>query len=389
MKTEVKGRMSISGDVLGREPTEEAALSPRQVAMRTDGVIDHILPTARRRGWLVRRALAVADVIGLLSAFLVAHWLYGTEQVPGVIDRFEPWQEVTLFALTLPGWVVLAKLYGLYEGDETRTDHSTVDDVARIFSMLTAGTWVFFAATWFLDVADPQVRKLVCFWLVGSVALPLMRVGARALCRRSVAYQQNTIVVGAGTVGQSVARKLLQHPEYGVNLVGFVDDEPRERGYGLADLTILGGAEEIRRLVRELDVERVIVAFSRDSHEQVLALMRSLDDLDVQIDVVPRLFEALGPHVHVHDAEGLPLLGLPPARLSRSALFLKRAFDLTASSFGLTVLSPLMLLAAIAIKLDSPGQVFFRQERMGKDDRSFWIFKFRTMNEDADFERAR
>jgi exopolysaccharide biosynthesis polyprenyl glycosylphosphotransferase len=305
-----------------------------------------------------------------------------------MIDRVAAPQEIGLFLLTLPGWIVLAKLYGLYEGDEARNDHSTVDDVFRIFNMLTAGTWVFFAATWLLGIADPQVPKLVCFWLVGSVLLPCARVVARALCRRSVAYQQNTIIVGAGTVGQSVGRKLLQHPEYGVNVLGFLDDEPRERGRGLSDLAILGSPDDLRRLAQEYDVERVIVAFSRDSHERVLGLVRSVDDLDVQVDVVPRLFEALGTHVHVHSAEGLPLLGLPPARLARSALLLKRVVDLVLSTLGLVVLSPLLLLTAVAIKLDSPGPVFFRQVRMGKDDHAFRILKFRTMTADADLRKG-
>jgi exopolysaccharide biosynthesis polyprenyl glycosylphosphotransferase len=232
------------------------------------------------------------------------------------------------------------------------------------------------------------VRKLVLFWLVGTVAVPLARVAARSLCRRSLAYQQNTIIVGAGTVGQSVARKLLQHPEYGVNLVGFVDDEPRERGTGLSDSTILGSSSELRRLVQELDVERVIVAFSRESHEHTLGLVRSLDDLDVQIDLVPRLFEAIGPHVQLHAAEGLPLLGLPPARLARSALLLKRAVDIALSSIGLIVLAPFMLAVAFAIKIDTPGPVFFRQVRMGKDDHSFRIFKYRTMTADADLRKS-
>jgi lipopolysaccharide/colanic/teichoic acid biosynthesis glycosyltransferase len=90
----------------------------------------------------------------------------------------------------------------------------------------------------------------------------------------------------------------------------------------------------------------------------------------------------------VHEAEGLPLLGLPPPRLSRSALFLKRGFDLIMSLVGLAVLSPLMLLAAVAIRLDSPGPVFFRQVRMGKGSHGFRIFKFRTMSADADSRKA-
>jgi exopolysaccharide biosynthesis polyprenyl glycosylphosphotransferase len=136
--------------------------------------------------------------------------------------------------------------------------------------------------------------------------------------------------------------------------------------------------------VREHDVERVIVAFSRDSDERVVDLVRSLDDLDVQIDLVPRLFEVLGPHAHMHAAEGLPLLGLPPARLSRSSLLLKRAMDVLLAAAGLVLLSPILFAIALAIKLDSRGSVLFRQLRVGQGDRPFMILKFRTMVGDAD-----
>jgi exopolysaccharide biosynthesis polyprenyl glycosylphosphotransferase len=338
----------------------------------------------RRRGWLVRRALAVADVVGLMLAFLWAQRLYGAEAAPGVEDRIAPGFEILLFSLTVPGWIFLAKLYGLYEGDERRAHHTTFDDVARVFNMLTVGTWVFYAATWFLGVADPQVRKLVFFWLTGTVLIPLARAGARFLCKQSSCYVQNTIVVGAGNVGQSVARKILQHPEYGVRVIGFVDDEPRARGGGLGDLSILGSADDLRRLVSAHDVERVIVAFSREGHERVIDLVRSLDDLDVQIDVVPRLFEVLGPHAHMHTAEGLPLLGLPPPRLSRSSLALKRGMDILLAGIGIVFLSPALAAISCAIKVTSPGPVMFRQTRMGQGGRPFTMLKFRTMNRDAD-----
>ena len=132
----------------------------------------------------------------------------------------------------------------------------------------------------------------------------------------------------------------------------------------------------------------MIVAFSNDSHEEQIELVRSLKDLDVQIDIVPRLFEVIGTNVGIHTAEGLPLIGLPPLRLSRSAVLLKRTLDLTASALGLLVLSPLLLAVACAIKLDSRGPVFFRQVRMGQGEKTFRIFKFRTMQVDADERKS-
>ena len=97
---------------------------------------------------------------------------------------------------------------------------------------------------------------------------------------------------------------------------------------------MLGSPERLPGIVRLFDVERVIVAFSNDPHEKTLDLIRSLKDLDVQVDIVPRLFELVGPGVGIHTVEGLPLIGLPPLRLSRSSRLLKRAMDLALSAPG-------------------------------------------------------
>jgi exopolysaccharide biosynthesis polyprenyl glycosylphosphotransferase len=192
------------------------------------------------------------------------------------------------------------------------------------------------------------------------------------------------VIVGAGDVGQLVARKLLHHREYGINLVGFIDVEPKERRGDLEHLTLLGAPERLPAIVRAFDVERVVIAFSNESHEDLLALIRSMKDLDVQVDIVPRLFEIVGPGVGIHTVEGLPLIGLPPLRLSRSSRLLKRAVDIVLSAIGLLALAPILGLIALRIKTSSPGPVFFRQTRVGIGDKTFQIYKFRTMGADAD-----
>jgi exopolysaccharide biosynthesis polyprenyl glycosylphosphotransferase len=339
-----------------------------------------------RRGWLVRRALAAADALGILCAFVVTEVVFAGNDPP--YDRVGTTAEILLFVMTLPLWVVLGRLYGLYSGDEERTDHSTVDDFFGVFNMLTVGAWGFFALAYVVEFADPSLPKLALFWLLAIVLVPLGRTAARAVCRTCDAYLQNTIIVGAGNVGQRVARKLLQHPEYGVNVAGFVDEHPGERGDHLGDLTILGPPSALPTIVSELDVERAIIAFARAPDAETLLLIRELNQLGVQVDIVPRLFEVLGPHATIHSAEGLALIGLPPARLSRSSLVLKRAMDITLSSVGLLLLAPLFAATAVAIKLDSRGPVFFRQVRTGRADRPFRILKFRTMVENAEETKA-
>ena len=334
-----------------------------------------------RRGWLVRRALLLADVVGLTAAFMLATVLWAGE---ARVDRVSGAQELLFFLAGLPVLVVLAKLYGLYDRDEERTDHSTVDDVNGVFHLVTVFVWVFYVITRATDVADPPLMRLVAFWGIAVVLVTGGRAVARATVRRSVAYLQNTIIVGAGEIGQLTARKLLSHPEYGINLVGFVDSQPKERRDDLAHLTLLGTPDRLPELIRLLDVERVIVAFSNDSHEETLALIRSIKDLDVQIDIVPRLFEVLGTKVGIHTVEGIPLVGLPPLKLSRSSRLLKRTMDLTVAAVALVLLAPLFALVALLVKLDSRGPVFFRQVRMGERDRTFRIYKFRSMATDAE-----
>jgi exopolysaccharide biosynthesis polyprenyl glycosylphosphotransferase len=185
-----------------------------------------------------------------------------------------------------------------------------------------------------------------------------------------------------------IGRKLLNHPEYGLRLIGFVDAEPKERRLDLDDLTILGTPDDLADLVDTCGVERVIVAFSNERHENMLDLLRAVNDLDVQIDIIPRLFEVVSPTAAVHSIEGVPLISVPPFALSRSSRLLKRTIDIGGAAVGLVILAPLLALIALLIKLDSRGSVLFQQIRMGSGDRPFRIFKFRTMVVDADERKA-
>ena len=125
---------------------------------------------------------------------------------------------------------------------------------------------------------------------------------------------QRVVVVGQGDVGQLLARKIHQHPEYGMNLLGFVDGEPKARRSDLDDVGTLGQLEELDTLVRDNDVDRIIVAFSNEPDESTMEVVRALRDESVIIDVVPRLFDLVGPRADMHVIEGLALVSLRPAR---------------------------------------------------------------------------
>jgi exopolysaccharide biosynthesis polyprenyl glycosylphosphotransferase len=335
---------------------------------------------AKRRGWLMRRLLLCADIIGLLSAYAVAMAF----APPAVrVDRVAPIWEILLFAATIPLWILLARIHGLYDRDEERTDHSTVDDVVGVFQVVTLGTWGFLVITHVTGLPSPNLARLVLFWVLAIVFVPILRALSRAVGRRQATYIQNVLVVGTGYVARLLADKIEKHPEYGLRVVGFVDRDDR-LAVASGQTHLVGSTDDLPELVQKYGVQRVAIAFSTDSHDQTLQVIRSMQDTDVQIDIVPRMFEVLGTNAQLHTIEGMPLVGLPRPRLSGSSRFLKRSLDLTAATLGFLLLAPIFLVVAVLIKLDSGGPVFFRQVRMGAGNKPFRVYKFRTMVADAE-----
>jgi exopolysaccharide biosynthesis polyprenyl glycosylphosphotransferase len=376
------------GDTLAfaATPTADVAEAPGRATgsaafERHTGPAAETAPWRMRRGWLVRRMLLAADLLALTVAFAVVEAFFRNSQLVGDVGVGV---ETLIFLGLLPIWVLAAKLYGLYDRDEDSATHSTADEVVSVFHLVTAGVWVFYATSWLVGLWNPDQAKLATFWFLALVSVVVARSGARTLARRQSAYVQNALIVGAGEVGQLIGRKLLQHPEYRINLLGFIDAEPKEKRLDLGDLPVLGSPDDIAEIVRSEHVDRVIVAFSRNGHEEMLDLVRAIRKHEVHVDLVPRLFEAVGANVGIHTLEGLPLVGLPSSRISRSSRSLKRSLDLLGSAALLALLAPMMLVIAFLIRRDSQGPVFFRQTRLGLDLHEFTLLKFRTMHEGTD-----
>jgi exopolysaccharide biosynthesis polyprenyl glycosylphosphotransferase len=337
--------------------------------------------STRSRRTLVKRALVIADTFGLSAAFIVSVAIFGLSAEG---DHARPAFELLVFFASLPAWLLLSSLYGLYRHDEWRMGYSTVDDFFGVVHLVTLGAWLFFIGCWITGISYPRPGKLIAFWLLATTAVTMSRAIARMCCRRSPAYVQRTIVVGAGDVGQLVARKLLQHPEYGIRLLGLVDGDPRARRADLDGLRLLGSTSQLPGIVSEYDVERVMVAFSHQPDAETVEIVRQLRKMDVQVDIVPRLFELVGQRVDVHTVEGLSLIGLPSTHSSRAALYLKRTLDIVGSLIGLLLVAPLFAYVAWKVRRSSPGPVFFRQTRLGENMHEFEALKFRTMFVDTD-----
>ena len=150
---------------------------------------------------------------------------------------------------------------------------------------------------------------------------------------------------------------------------------------------MLGSLKHLDAIVAKQRVDRVIVAFSRARHNDFLHIVRACADSGVKVNIVPRLFEVVSSRAVVDDVEGIPLLDVANAELSRFNMAVKRVFDLIVGGLMCVVMLPFMAVVAVVIKLESPGPVFYRQQRMGRGGKPFWIFKFRSMHVGADEER--
>ena len=355
---------------------------PSAVGARTLEILERRRSSSfKRRGRLVRAALLIADLVGLTLAFVITELTIGDV---GPTDTVSISTEALLFVVSLPLWAIVAKLYRLYDHDDERTDHTTLEDLVGVFHLVTVGTWLVVGGGWLLGLADPKIGKLLTFWILAIALVTIARGVARAVCRRNLGFLQNTVIVGAGDIGQLVARKFLQHEEYGINLVGFVDANPRELRADLGDLPVLGPVEQLPELVDRLDVERVVVAFSNESPAHTAEIVRSVRDRDIQVEIVPRLYELVGPHVKVHTIESLPLVALPTVKRFPFSRTLKRTGDVVGALIGLLLTAPFFAYAAWRIRRESPGPAFFRQTRLGKGMRPFTVLKFRTMRVDTD-----
>jgi exopolysaccharide biosynthesis polyprenyl glycosylphosphotransferase len=247
-----------------------------------------------------------------------------------------------------------------------------------------AGVGAFLLTSRATGFDDPVGDGSVIAAMTAAAFVATRRVSSRLVATQRIGRAQTALIVGAGDVGQLIARKLLRHPEYGVKVVGFVDTPPKQWRGDVGSVPIVGVIDDLVSIVRNLSVDRVIVAFSARNDQETLTWVRPLLGLNVHVDVVSRMFEIVGPGVRLRDVEGMRLLSISPCSRSVAASRLKRAIDIVGASIGLVVTAPLFLWAAWRIPRESPGPVFFRQTRLGAGMQEFTMLKFRTMTVDTD-----
>ncbi|MBE2238197.1 MAG: undecaprenyl-phosphate glucose phosphotransferase [Caldilineaceae bacterium] len=192
------------------------------------------------------------------------------------------------------------------------------------------------------------------------------------------------LLIGAGEIGQMLLQKMMMHPKLGYQVIGVIDAGKAERALTNLNAPVLGSLVDVPSIIDRYAVDEVIIGLPESSYQDLVNIISLCEREKVGIRVFPDVFQIMASEVTIGDLGGLPLLTIRDVALQGWKLAVKRGVDVLFSGIALIVLSPFMLLTALVVKLDSPGPVFFSQERMGLDARPFKIIKFRSMRQDAE-----
>jgi Undecaprenyl-phosphate glucose phosphotransferase len=341
----------------------------------------------------------LSDALLGVSAFIIGYALrFYTGLIP-IRYGLPPLQQYINLLPFIAAVVPLGfHLQGLYR---LRRGRSRVDDffavfvgtiLAVVFGIIaTTYTQIYFASATARETGAFQVSQPVwVIFLVLNVALTfatreLMREILERRWRAGIGLKR-ILIAGAGDLGRLIADKILEHRELGYQIVGFVDDRAAGDHLGYRGLPLLGTLEEAAEITSREAIDHLYVALPPDQHMRMLELLERTSREMVDVKVVPDLLQVIALRARLEDLDGVPIINVNDVPLQGINSFVKRVIDVGISAAALVVLAIPLALISLAVKLTSRGPVFYRQERMGLDGKSFTIVKFRSMFDNAEDE---
>lgn len=332
--------------------------------------------------------LVILDFLLIALAFALAYQLRVSVDWPEPLANQVPlFDYFSLFLMQALGIVVVLFLNRQYYIPRAA---SRIDQVYYVFISVSVGMLIAIAlSTLFFRndqaILDYPRTMLVYNWFLTILLLMLGRFFTNWIRKRLQDRgigKDKVLIVGTGDTARMILQRIVWSPSLGYDLVGIINGDGQETE--ILGVPILGTPEDLPDLINEYKIDEVIVAIPEKGHRETLHVISYCERGRVTIKVFPDLFQYITSSAGIEDLGGLPLLSVRDYALRGYLLTLKRVIDFVGSAVGLVVLSPLMFMTALAIKLESPGPVFFVQPRMGLDGREFMMIKFRSMRTDAE-----
>ncbi len=335
----------------------------------------------KRAQLLFMLALAAIDVGSVWLAYYVAHWWLdrNPEITIGAFSEF--WPLPTAHTLLLIAIFFMQRMY------QRRRPIGHLDEFIKIVLYNIMATLLTVAV---LALVMPEFhyhRSLIAYaWALTVALLTVARTVHAQLQWQAQARgvgDDRVLLIGTGEIGRMLLQKIVHNPKLGYQIVGLVSKGDSD-GADTMGVPLLGTLADIPRLIEKHDVDEVIIGMPESSHQELVNIISLCEREKVGVRVFPDVFQIMASEVTIGDLGGLPLLTIRDVALQGWKLTLKRGMDVLVSAAALIVCSPFMLLTALLVKLDSPGPVFYVQERMGLDARPFKMLKFRSMRPDAE-----
>jgi exopolysaccharide biosynthesis polyprenyl glycosylphosphotransferase len=342
---------------------------------------------------LLSTGVAITDVLLINIAFAIAYWLRYDLQLFASVDEayFVPYRSFVPISIALT-----LLLLGIYKLGGVYNQHRGASWFDEVYSIVTGTATGIILMTFVIVFLFRPLFYSRLIFLYASVLiiflLSISRLGKRMLrnyLRKRGQGVDRLLIVGAGEVGRTAMRNIVAHPSLGYQIVGFVDDAPEKGSTDIGRFKALGSTANIPRLVKEQSIDEVIVTLPWMYHRKIVSIIAQCERERVRVRIVPDLFQMTLSHLDVEDLGGIPMIGVREIAISSGERIFKRTMDVVISTIGLVLLFPFFLLIGLVIRLDSPGSILFRQVRVGKDEELFACYKFRSMREGADEEKAR
>jgi len=347
-----------------------------------------------QRHRITAAVLLAGDLAATTLAFFAAwHLRFTVEVVPLLKTAPELDRYLGLLPVVLVIFPVVFYFHGLYR---PRMGFSRVDEaVSVLLGVVLATVLLSGLVSWYRPSLAPGSIEyftysrvfLALFAATALATVATTRAGLRWVLHSAsvhVGNPQRVLVVGAGKLGREVTEKILIHREHGLEVVGFLDDDPGKANGDVLSLPVLGPLRDVERVVAEQRVDQVFVALPLESHRKMMRVLQAVGSECVEVKLVPDILQYAAIKAALEDLDGTPIINLTQVPLQGWSSLVKRVVDLAFSAAGLLVLLPFLPFLAALIWIEDHGPIFYSQERMGLDGRPFRIWKFRSMRVNAE-----
>lgn len=285
-------------------------------------------------------------------------------------------------------WVILFFFFGLYRSWYVR---SRFDEFATVFKTATFGVLALFFIIFIDDVStgSPAQSRFVIamYWALLIVSVGGGRILLRSFQRRLLEAGiglRNSLIVGWNAKARELFDMVMRYPALGYKVVGFIKVDRRKGDGQYKRVRTLGSIDTLHDVIAKYDVKEILIALDSTEHDKLLGIIQKCNSTPVGLKIMPDLYDIISGQARTNQIYGFPLIEISPEIMPAWEQAAKRLIDVFVSLMILIVTSPISLFIALLIMVDSPGPIFYVQERVGKDGRLFRIFKFRSMLQDAE-----